>query len=309
MTQKVERMTGAPAAPAAKPARLAGMSSLPFAEKQAILAKEYSPSIHKIGLIVSIVHIVIMLLPGLVLALFYDAFPGWGMIMAGVVPIWTALAIVYVMEPVQYFLALGTVGTYVSFLAGNISNIRLPTAIATTEVVGVEPGTPEGEIVSGISIIVSQWVLVAMTLFAALGVTAVVGILPPFITKAFDFLIPALFGGMLVNIGMYQWRYLIVTVVAALALFVVGVPAKFITLIMVVFMIALSYIFYKRVSGYQKPPWHLLQRKIKIISKSTVIVVSQSRSASPAGAAKTAPTFLPSQSPAYTGDCFIRHNT
>jgi predicted branched-subunit amino acid permease len=93
-----------------------------------------------------------------------------------------------------------------------------------------------------------------MTLFAAVGVTAVVGILPPFITKAFDFLIPALFGGMLVNIGMYQWRYLVVTVVAALALFLVGVPAKFITLIMVVFMIGLSYFFYKRGIWVPKAP-------------------------------------------------------
>jgi len=65
---------------------------------------------------------------------------------------------------------------------------------------------------------------------------------------------PALFGGMLVNIGMYQWRYLIVTVVAALALFLVGVPATYITLIMVVFMIALSYTFYKKGIWVPKAP-------------------------------------------------------
>jgi len=47
------------------------------------------------------------------------------------------------MEPVQYYLALGIVGTYVSFLAGNIGNLRLPVAISTAEVLGVDPGSPE----------------------------------------------------------------------------------------------------------------------------------------------------------------------
>ncbi len=223
-----------------------GMSPLPFQEKFEILKTDYTPKVHRIGLIIAIVHVIIMFLPGLYLLVAYGVWPGWNVIMSGVFPIWAALAVVYVIEPVQYFLALGTVGTYVSFLAGNISNIRLPVAVTTTEVAGVEPGSPEAEVVSGISIITSQWVLVVVVLAAAVLVTWVVNILPPSITKAFDFLIPALFGGLLVNVGLSQWRYMVVAVVMGFVLTFLGVPSTFMTLIMVALMIALSAFFYKK---------------------------------------------------------------
>ncbi|MCE5206700.1 MAG: hypothetical protein LLG42_00120 [Chloroflexi bacterium] len=223
-----------------------GMSPLPYEEKLKIIEEDYTPKIHKIGVPTAAIHAVIMFLPALFLLVFYHVWPGWGIIMNAVVPIWAALGVIYFLEPLQYYLALGTAGTYVTFISGNGSNIRLPTAVATTEAMGVEPGSPEAEIVSGISIMTSQWLVVILMLIAALGITAIINVLPPAITKAFDFLIPALFGGMLINIGLHEWRYLIVSLVLGLALNLLGVNANLITFIMVFFMIGLSVIFYKK---------------------------------------------------------------
>lgn len=223
-----------------------GMSPMPFEQKMGIMATHYNPAIHKIGLPLSLIHIFLMLLPGLVLLVLYNVWPGWPMILAAAIPIWTMMAPIYFMEPIQYFLALGTVGTYVGFTAGNNSNIRLPVAIATEAVMGVEPGTPEGEVVGGLAVIASQWVLVVVTLLAALLVTAVVAVLPKAITDSFAFLMPGLFGAMFVQIALQTPRYAAVAIVAALVLFFLGVPATFMTIILVVFMLVLSVILYSR---------------------------------------------------------------
>jgi len=230
-----------------------GMSAMPYEKKVDIITNEYNPSVHRIGVTMAAIHMIIMFFPGLALLLFFNVFPGWGNIMAAAIPIWTMMAPIYIMEPIQYFLALGTMGTYVGFLAGNNSNIRLPVAIATEDAMGVEPGTPEGEIIGGLGIIASQWVLVVVTLVAALLVTAVIGILPPVIVHAFDYLLPALFGGMLVQIGMSHWRFALLSAALAVVLFFIGVPLVFITLIMVIVMVVVGIVFYNNNIWTPKP--------------------------------------------------------
>ena len=48
-----------------------------------------------------------------------DALKSWGMIAV-------VFGAFYVVEPVSYYSVLGMSGTYLSFLSGNISNLRLP---------------------------------------------------------------------------------------------------------------------------------------------------------------------------------------
>jgi hypothetical protein len=241
MTQQAEK---SPAAPGSS--KFFGMSPLPYEEKLSIIQNDYSPKIHRIGLPFAVIHIFIMFLPALFLLVAYGVWPGWEIILKAVAPLWAVLGVIYFIEPLQYYLALGTVGTYVTFLAGNGPNVRLPTAVATTEAMGVEPGSPEAEIVSGISIITSQWLMVVLILIAALSITWLINILPEAVTKAFDFLVPALFGGMLIYVGMLQWRYMVVAVAASLLLYFAGIPSILITFLMVFFMIGLSYLFYRK---------------------------------------------------------------
>lgn len=223
-----------------------GMSPMPYQDKLDIIKNDYTPKIHRIGIPFSLLHAFLLLVPGLFLVVVHNVWPGWPVILSGVVPVWAALAVIYIIEPLQYYLALGTVGTYISSIAGNNSNIRLPTAVATQEIMGVEPGSPEAEIVGGIAVIASQWLMAVLILVGALTISWVIQILPPSITKSFDFLIPALFGGLLVNIGLHQWRYMVVAVVTGLIMYFIGVPSVFITILLVIFMIFLSYFFYKK---------------------------------------------------------------
>lgn len=58
-------------------------------------------------------------------------------------------------EPISYFPVLGVTGTYMAFLSGNISNMRLPCAAVAQDASDVKPGTPQGSILSSLGMAVS----------------------------------------------------------------------------------------------------------------------------------------------------------
>ena len=108
----------------------------------------------------------IFFLPPVYLMVFYGLPAEWGPIMQGAASVWSFSAPFWFIEPVSYFLILGTCGTYISFLAGNISNFRLPVSAVAQEVAGVQQGSHEGEVISTIAITATQ---VMMTISALTG--------------------------------------------------------------------------------------------------------------------------------------------
>ena len=111
----------------------------------------------------------------------------------------------------------GDRGTYISFLAGNISNMRLPVSAVAQEAAGVREGSPEGEIIGGIGISVSQVMLTIAVLAGAVVVTLIIDVLPKNIKGAFDFLLPCLWGAIVGQFALRAPQYAIVALI-------VGVP-------------------------------------------------------------------------------------
>ena len=67
----------------------------------------------------------------------------------GVAPIyWTVCTI----EVFTYAPMLGSGGTYLAFVTGNITNLKAPAAINSMEAAKVKPGSEEGEVISTIAI-------------------------------------------------------------------------------------------------------------------------------------------------------------
>ena len=79
----------------------------------------------------------------------------------------------YIVEPISYFPILGIPGTYLTFLSGHTSNMRVPCSSVAQEAAGVEMGTEEGSIISTIgiatSILVNVVILTVGLLRAALS--------------------------------------------------------------------------------------------------------------------------------------------
>ena len=113
-----------------------------------------------------------------------------------------ALAAVNIVYPLVMIVGafgfmLGAGGSYLSFVTGNISNLKLPCALNALEQADVKANSEEGEIVSTVAIAVSS---IVTTLIIILGVILIIPLTPvlesPALAPAFAQILPALFGGL-----------------------------------------------------------------------------------------------------------------
>ncbi len=185
----------------------------------------YMDSVHRDGRIWGIaVGLVILLFP-LALSLIFNALPDFGVLLKGVLataPMYWAVGIV---EIFTYVPMLGAGGTYLSFVTGNISNLKLPCAIDAMERANVKASSEEGEVISTISIAVSS---IVTTFIIIIGVICIVPITPiletPVLEPAFDMILPALFGGLAVVFISKNVKLSIAPIILMLILFIF-VPA------------------------------------------------------------------------------------
>ena len=159
----------------------------------------------KIGVVTVLIPMLMCFLPNLYLYMKFGVFPpisvalkSWGMIAA-------IFGAFYVVEPVSYYPVLGLTGTYISFLSGNIGNLRLPCSAVAQEVVGVEAGTPEAEIISTLGVSGSVVTNLFFTTLAAVAGAALLAIFPEPIAIAFkQYTVAAIFGAVF---GQFTLKY------------------------------------------------------------------------------------------------------
>lgn len=210
-------------------------------------------SVHRDGTIWNLSMMVLLLLfPVMICFLFKDAMPDWKGVALGLIataPMYWAVGIV---EVITFIPMLGAGGSYLSFVTGNISNLKLPCAINALENAGADPKSEEGEIISTISIAVSS---IVTTVIVALGVILIVPLSPilenPVLTPAFDQMLPALFGALGVALVSKNWKIAVAPILLMLVLFIF-VPALdsgmvgIMVPVGVVFTIITSRIMYKK---------------------------------------------------------------
>lgn len=213
----------------------------------------YMDSVHRDGTIWNLSMMVLLLLfPVMICFLFKDAMPDWKGVALGLIataPMYWAVGIV---EVITFIPMLGAGGSYLSFVTGNISNLKLPCAINALENAGADPKSEEGEIISTISIAVSS---IVTTVIVALGVILIVPLSPilenPVLTPAFDQMLPALFGALGVALVSKNWKIAVAPILLMLVLFIF-VPALdsgmvgIMVPVGVVFTIITSRIMYKK---------------------------------------------------------------
>ena len=114
-------------------------------EKKDFYEGEYMPQMHKIGKLTGLLGAVLSFLPALVLAVVYGLLPKPAALATAFISAASAFGFLWVVEPISYFTVLGPVGTYMAFLSGNISNMRVPCAGMAQVAADVEPGTEKVE--------------------------------------------------------------------------------------------------------------------------------------------------------------------
>ena len=174
---------------------------------------EYMPKMHKIGKITGALGVLLTFSPALTLGLVYGLWPNWGALGTAALTAITSFAILWFVEPLSYYPVVGPVGTYMAFLSGNISNMRIPCASMAQVGAGVEPGTEKGAIIATIGMGVSIIINTVILSIGVLAGQAVLAMLPASVVAALNYLLPALFGALLVQFGMKAKGHTIIMLV------------------------------------------------------------------------------------------------
>ena len=212
----------------------------------------YMNSVHRDGRIWNIGMMLLLILFPVSVAFLFGAAPDWGALALGLLataPMYWAVGII---ETFTFVPMLGAGGSYLSFVTGNISNLKLPCALNALEQNEVSASSEEGEIISTIAIAVSS---IVTTVIIILGVICIVPLTPileaPVLEPAFAQMLPALFGGLGVAFVSKNWKIAVAPVVLMLILFIfipalnagtVGIMVP----VSVLFTIAVSRILYKK---------------------------------------------------------------
>ena len=191
------------------------------------MKKQYSyiDSVHRDGRIWNLSVMGLLILFPITIAILFNGSPDWKALVMGLIATAPMYWAVGVIETITFTPMLGAGGAYLSFVTGNISNLKLPCAINALEQNDVSINSEEGEIISTIAIATSS---IVTTLIIILGVILIVPITPileaPVLEPAFAQMLPALFGGLGVAFVSKNWKIAVAPVLLMLVLFIF-VPA------------------------------------------------------------------------------------
>ena len=168
-------------------------------ENDVIYQTEYLPKVHRYGTLFMMILLVASFLPALYFSFVKGSFPSWSVILtAGAAQVGIEI-FTWILEPALYFPMIGITGSYISFVAGNITQMRIPAATAAQNAIGAELGTRRSEFagVIGIvsSVIINFIILITVVLFG----NYIISILPQAVLDALGYAMPSVFGAMLLT--------------------------------------------------------------------------------------------------------------
>lgn len=185
----------------------------------------YMDSVHRDGTIWNLGVMLLLFAFPISVALIFGVIPDWAALGAGLIATAPMYWAVGVIETITYVPMLGAGGSYLSFVTGNISNLKLPCALNALEQNQVSASSEEGEVISTIAIAVSS---IVTTVIIIVGVICIVPLSPvlqaPVLQPAFEQILPALFGGLGVAFVSKNWKVALAPIVLMLILFIF-VPA------------------------------------------------------------------------------------
>ena len=212
----------------------------------------YIDSVHRDGTIWNLGVMILLMMFPVSVAIIFGAAPDWGALVVGLIATAPMYWAVGVIETITFVPMLGAGGSYLSFVTGNLSNLKLPCAINALEQNEVSASSEEGEIISTIAIATSS---IVTTIIIIIGVICIVPLTPileaPVLEPAFAQMLPALFGGLGVAFVSKNRKIAVAPVLLMLILFIF-VPALnsgtvgIMVPVSVLFTIGVSRILYKK---------------------------------------------------------------
>lgn len=166
-------------------------------QEKELFLKDFNNSLHRIGRWTALLTVLLFLAFPVLVSVVFQVSIDWNGFLAGFAKVGIIYIPVAIVEFLVYAPMLGVGGSYLSFLTGNVTNMRIPCVMNAKDIAGTETGTPEHEIISTISVATSA---ITTTLVIVLGVILLVPLQPVLqnetLLPAFNNVVPALFGAL-----------------------------------------------------------------------------------------------------------------
>ncbi|AUD65032.1 hypothetical protein BK011_04820 [Tenericutes bacterium MZ-XQ] len=158
------------------------------------------------------------------LPLFISIFTGVWPTMNKFLPGFIATAVIFwpvtTIEVFTFTPMLGSGSSYLAFVTGNLTSLKVPAALNAQDALNVEKGTDEGDVLATIAVASSS---IATTLIILLGIVLIIPLAPilesEVLKPAFDNVIPALFGAIGVVYITKRFKVAIIPILFMLAFF------------------------------------------------------------------------------------------
>ena len=167
-----------------------------------VIADSFQAWAHKWGRIGTLIALLYMIASPFVVLTFYDSLPSIGeVINLSTISILMVYIPVGFSEAISYTPILGA-SSYLTFITGNIMNLKLPCAVNAMKLAKKEPNTPEGEAISSVAVAVCSIMTIIILALAALLSAWISPVFElPAVKTASNYLIPALFGSL--TLGLF----------------------------------------------------------------------------------------------------------
>jgi len=154
------------------------------------------------------------------MSIYYKSWPQFSGVLKGLLGVAPIFWTVAVIEIITFTPMLGTAGSYLGFVTGNLVNLKVPCTLMALESSGYKQGTKEGELISTIAIATSS---ITTVVIIALGVFLLTPLTPvlnsDLLKPAFDQILPSLFGGLAVVYVSKNWKIALVPMLFMILVF------------------------------------------------------------------------------------------
>lgn len=177
-------------------------------------SSSYHSWVHRFGITSSLILFVAMTAFPIAVSAAYGLWPDFKLLWPGFIAVILFMAPYWPAETIGYMSVMGPGALYMSYITGNVTNLRMPATIGTINSLGIKPNTDECHTMA---IIACGASIITTVVIVALGVVIAAPLAPvlnsPVIQPAFDYVVPALFGGLVAQTilkGKKQFLYFLV---------------------------------------------------------------------------------------------------
>lgn len=157
----------------------------------------YFNRVHRVGRFFSLLAILTFFVPVVGVALIFGVKMEWGPTGGAIGQLLMIFGVIGFTEFVSFSPILGPGGSYLTYITGNITTMKLPCAQTAMRVANAQPGTKKADIVTILSVGISSIISTSVCMIGMVFISLLYPVLSqPVLAPGFSNMVPALIGAM-----------------------------------------------------------------------------------------------------------------